>query len=141
MAWVNEMIKCLLVFTVIVLAPQERKEREARVAEGGWTVVTHHKGRKKTTDSESGIVVGSVSQAALEDKLAKKKRKEVGPDFYRFQRREAQRNGMINFSCSFISFFLETTAWVRVKLVAKTIVQASPHFYHAEHSVHQGYLS
>ncbi|KAL3723452.1 hypothetical protein ACJRO7_035609 [Eucalyptus globulus] len=71
---------------------QERKEREARVAEGGWTVVTHHKGRKKTTDSESGIVVGSVSQAALEDKLAKKKRKEVGSDFYRFQRREAQRN-------------------------------------------------
>lgn len=115
-----------LVFTFIVLASQERKEREARVAEGGWTVVTHHKGRKKTTDRESGIVVGSVSQAALEDKLAKKKRKEVGSDFYRFQRREVQRNGMINFSCSLISFFLETTAWVRAKLViAKTILRAS----------------
>ncbi|XP_056170149.1 uncharacterized protein LOC115685614 isoform X2 [Syzygium oleosum] len=80
---------------------QERKEREARVAEGGWTVVTHHKGRKKTTDSESGIVVGSVSQAALEDKLAKKKRKEVGSDFYRFQRREVQRNEIMMLQSKF----------------------------------------
>ncbi|XP_048128784.1 kinesin-like protein KIF21A isoform X2 [Rhodamnia argentea] len=80
---------------------QERKEREARVAEGGWTVVTHHKGRKKTTDSESGIVVGSVSQAALEDKLAKKKRKEVGSDFYRFQRREAQRSEIMMLQSKF----------------------------------------
>ncbi|KAI6700400.1 hypothetical protein NL676_014724 [Syzygium grande] len=80
---------------------QERKEREARVAEGGWTVVTHHKGRKKTTDRESGIVVGSVSQAALEDKLAKKKRKEVGSDFYRFQRREVQRNEIMMLQSKF----------------------------------------
>ncbi|KAK0572916.1 hypothetical protein LWI29_000339 [Acer saccharum] len=71
---------------------QERKEREAQAAEGGWTVVVHHKGRKKTTDSESGIAVGSVAQAVLEDKLAKKKKKDVGLDFYRFQRRESQRN-------------------------------------------------
>ncbi|XP_073100887.1 uncharacterized protein [Elaeis guineensis] len=70
---------------------QERKEREARAAEGGWTVVVHHKGRKKTTDSETGITVGSVAQAAVMDKMAKKK-KEVAVDFYRFQRREAQRN-------------------------------------------------
>ncbi|KAG1358823.1 ribosomal RNA-processing protein 7 [Cocos nucifera] len=70
---------------------QERKEREARVAGGGWTVVVHHKGRKKTTDSETGITVGSVAQAAVMDKMAKKK-KEVAVDFYRFQRREAQRN-------------------------------------------------
>ncbi|XP_052299451.1 uncharacterized protein LOC102608731 isoform X3 [Citrus sinensis] len=71
---------------------QERKEREARAAEGGWTVVVHHKGRKKTTDAESGIAVGSVAQAAVEDKMAKKKKKDVGLDFYRFQRREAKRN-------------------------------------------------
>lgn len=71
---------------------QERKEREALAAEGGWTVVVHHKGRKKTTDAESGIAVGSVAQAAVEDKMAKKKKKEVGLDFYRFQRREAKRN-------------------------------------------------
>lgn len=71
---------------------QEREEREAKAAEGGWTVVVHHKGRKKTTDSESGITVGSVSQAAMEDKMAKKKSKEVGLDFYRFQRREAHRS-------------------------------------------------
>ena len=72
---------------------QERKEREALAAEGGWTVVTHHKGRKKTTDAESGVTVGSVAQAVVEDKVAKKKQKEVGLNFYRFQRKEAQRNG------------------------------------------------
>ncbi|KAK3018707.1 hypothetical protein RJ639_005048, partial [Escallonia herrerae] len=71
-----------------------RKEREARAAEGGWTVVVHNKGRKKTTDTESGIVVGSVAQAAVMDKMDKKKSKEVGLDFYRFQKREAKRNGV-----------------------------------------------
>lgn len=59
-------------------------------------MVVHHKGRKKTTDAESGVTVGSVAQAAVEDKMAKKKHKEVGLNFYRFQRREAQRNGMMN---------------------------------------------
>ena len=57
-------------------------------------MVVHHKGRKKTTDAESGTAVGSVSQAALEDKVAKKKKTEiVGHGFYRFQRRDAQRSG------------------------------------------------
>ncbi|KAG4111765.1 hypothetical protein ERO13_D13G121900v2 [Gossypium hirsutum] len=70
---------------------QERKEKEARLTEGGWILVEHHKGRKKTTDTESGTTVGSVSQAAVEEKLAKKKSKEVF-DFYRFQKREAQRS-------------------------------------------------
>jgi len=83
---------------IIFWSMQERKAKEALAAEGGWTVVQHHKGRKKTTDSESGIVVGSVVQAALENQLAKKKNKEVGQDFYRFQKREAQRNGMTCFS-------------------------------------------
>ncbi|KAJ4707173.1 Ribosomal RNA-processing protein 7 [Melia azedarach] len=80
---------------------QERKEREARAAEGGWTVVVHHKGRKKNTDSESGIVVGSVAQAAVEEKMAKKKKNEVGLDFYRFQRREAQRNEIMMLQSKF----------------------------------------
>ncbi|XP_009764778.1 uncharacterized protein [Nicotiana sylvestris] len=71
---------------------QERKEKEARAAEGGWTVVVHHKGRKKTTDSETGIAVGSVSQTAVMDNMAKKKKNDVGLDFYRFQKREAKRN-------------------------------------------------
>ena len=85
---------------------QERKEREARAAEGGWTVVTHHKGRKKTTDAESGVTVGSVAQAVVEGNLAKKKSKEVGLDFYRFQRKEAQRNGMtsLTYQVSFYCF-------------------------------------
>lgn len=80
---------------------QERIEREARVAEGGFTVVVHHKGRKKTTDSESGVAVGSVAQAAVEHKLAKKKSTEVGQDFYRFQKREAQRNEIISLQSKF----------------------------------------
>lgn len=84
---------------------QERKEREARAAEGGWTVVVHHKGRKKTTDAESGIAVGSVAQAAVEDKMAKKKKKDVGLDFYRFQRREAKRNGITKSYRQFIDYY------------------------------------
>ncbi|KAI5388655.1 uncharacterized protein LOC127106736 isoform X1 [Lathyrus oleraceus] len=74
---------------------EEKKAKEALAAEGGWTVVVQRKGRKKTTDSESGIAVGSVAQAAVEDKLAKKKNKGVGLDFYRFQKREAQRNELM----------------------------------------------
>ncbi|XP_062119914.1 uncharacterized protein LOC133834340 isoform X2 [Humulus lupulus] len=80
---------------------EERKEREARVAEGGWTVVTHHKGRKKTTDAESGITVGSVAQAVADNKLAKKKTNEVGLDFYRFQRKESQRNEIMMLQSKF----------------------------------------
>ncbi|MQM04557.1 hypothetical protein Taro_037361 [Colocasia esculenta] len=80
---------------------QARKEREAQGAEEGWTVVVHHKGRKKTTDSESGIAVGSVPQAAVEDKMAKKKQKELALDFYRFQKREAQRNEVMMLQSKF----------------------------------------
>ncbi|XP_061363464.1 uncharacterized protein LOC133307060 [Gastrolobium bilobum] len=80
---------------------EERKEKETLAAEGGWTVIVHHKGRKKTTDSESGIAVGSVAQAAVENKMAKKKHKEVGLDFYRFQKREAQRNEIMTLQSKF----------------------------------------
>ncbi|KAG0534307.1 hypothetical protein BDA96_04G268500 [Sorghum bicolor] len=68
---------------------KERKEREARAAEDGWTVVVHHKGRKKTTDAETGTAVGSVSLTAMQEKMANKKPKEVDTNFYRFQKREA----------------------------------------------------
>ncbi|MED6120062.1 hypothetical protein PIB30_017511 [Stylosanthes scabra] len=80
---------------------EERKEREERAAEGGWTVVVHHKGRKKTTDAESGVAVGSVAQAAVENKMAKKKNKEVRGDFYRFQKKEAQRNEIMMLQSKF----------------------------------------
>ncbi|OAY60366.1 ribosomal RNA-processing protein 7 homolog A isoform X2 [Manihot esculenta] len=80
---------------------QERKEREARATEDGWTVVVHHKGRKKTTDSESGMTVGSVAPAVAESQLTKKKGKEVGPDFYRFQKREAQRSEILALQSKF----------------------------------------
>ncbi|OMO52690.1 Ribosomal RNA-processing protein 7 [Corchorus olitorius] len=84
---------------------QERKEREARLTEGGWTLVEHHKGRKKTTEAESGTTVGSVSQTAVEGKLAKQKSKEVS-DFYRFQKRQAQKNGMNDLIYRVIVIFL-----------------------------------
>ncbi|KAL2522885.1 uncharacterized protein Fot_26808 [Forsythia ovata] len=80
---------------------QARREREAKAAEGGWTVVVHHKGRKKTSDAESGTVVGSVAQAAVLDKMAKRKNKDAGPDFYRFQRREAHRNEIMMLQSKF----------------------------------------
>lgn len=80
---------------------QARREREAKAAEGGWTVVVHHKGRKKTSDAESGTVVGSVAQAAVLDKMAKKKNKDAGPDFYRFQKREAHRNEIMMLQSKF----------------------------------------
>ncbi|XP_058114985.1 uncharacterized protein LOC131257988 isoform X2 [Magnolia sinica] len=80
---------------------QAKKERESRVAEGGWTVVKHHKGRKKTTDSESGVAVGAVAEAAVLDKMAQKKKKGVALNFYNFQRREAQRNEVMMLQSKF----------------------------------------
>jgi len=98
---------------VLIWRVQERKEREAQAVEGGWTVVKHHKGRKKTTDSESGITVGSVAPAAVENQMTKKKPKEVGLEFYRFQKREAQRSGMMNLSklvyCLFVQYAILTS--------------------------------
>lgn len=80
---------------------QERKEREAQAAEDGWTVVVHHKGRKKTTDAETGTTVGSVASAAVMDKMSKKKGKEIALDFYRFQKREAKRNEVMMLQSKF----------------------------------------
>ncbi|KAK6933798.1 Ribosomal RNA-processing protein 7, C-terminal domain [Dillenia turbinata] len=101
---------------------QARNEKEARIAEGGWTVVVHHKGRKKTTESESGVAVGSVAEAAVLDKMAKKKSKEVGLDFYRFHKKEAQRNGMFMLSrlslSAYVLLSFESLGW-RGNLVNK----------------------
>ncbi|KQK01500.1 DNA ligase 1 isoform X2 [Brachypodium distachyon] len=69
---------------------KEKKEKEEAAAKDGWTVVVHHKGRKKTTEAETGTAVGSVSLASMQEKFSKKKPKEVGQNFYRFQKREAQ---------------------------------------------------
>ncbi|KAM7258682.1 hypothetical protein ACFE04_014423 [Oxalis oulophora] len=87
---------------------QERKEREARDEAEGWTVVSHHKGRKKTTDSESGLTMGAVSLAAAsefreekEKKLMKKKQTEALPEFYRFQRKEAQMSEILSLQSKF----------------------------------------
>lgn len=56
--------------------------------------MVHHKGRKKTTDAETGTAVGSVSLTAMQEKMANKKPKEVDTNFYRFQKREAHLSGM-----------------------------------------------
>lgn len=61
----------------------------------------HQKGRKKTTESESGTAVGA-AHAAVKDRIAKKKNKEVGLDFYRFQKREAHRSGMLIIVINFV---------------------------------------
>lgn len=88
--WWNKTDKLFVPNTYLVISGEER---EARAAEDGWAVV-HHKGRKKTTDAETGIAVGSVSLAAMQHKMAKMKPKEVDMNFYRFQRREAHLSGM-----------------------------------------------
>ncbi|KAG0473458.1 hypothetical protein HPP92_015315 [Vanilla planifolia] len=80
---------------------EERKEREARVAEGGWTVVVHHKGRKKTTDAETGTTVGSVAPASVIGMLSQKKTKEIALDFYKFHKREAKRNEIMMLQSKF----------------------------------------
>ncbi|KAK9105399.1 hypothetical protein Scep_022243 [Stephania cephalantha] len=73
-------------------AQLEEDSEKIRNADDGWVVVEHQKGRKKTTDSKSGITVGSVAQAALLELANKKKHKDVELGFYRNQRKEAQRN-------------------------------------------------
>ncbi len=72
---------------------QAKRDREAAAAEDGWTVVVNKGGRKKNTD-ESGISVGAVDVTAATERAKKKQRKEGILDFYRFQRREARRNGI-----------------------------------------------
>ncbi|GFQ06584.1 ribosomal RNA-processing protein 7 homolog a [Phtheirospermum japonicum] len=46
----------------VVLANKQELREKAQAAEGGWTVVVQHRGRKKTTDAESGVAVGSVAK-------------------------------------------------------------------------------
>ena len=62
----------------------------AAAAEDGWTVVVRHGGRKKT--SGDGVSVGAVAPAVAAAALQAKQAKQES-DFYRFQRREAKRNG------------------------------------------------
>ncbi|XP_074308261.1 uncharacterized protein LOC141643127 [Silene latifolia] len=81
---------------------QAKREKQASLAEDGWTVVVHHKGGKKTTDTESGVAVGSVAEAAVREKLAMKKKKDVGLDFYRFQRKEANRSEIMKLQSKFM---------------------------------------
>ncbi|KAG2710001.1 hypothetical protein I3760_04G005200 [Carya illinoinensis] len=83
-----------------------KKEKLKLLKGAGHLSYIYHKGRKKTTDAESGTTVAFIALAAVEDKMAKKKHEEVGLNFYCFQRREAQRNGMMkSYMESLLSFF------------------------------------
>ncbi|XP_057535679.1 uncharacterized protein LOC130813808 [Amaranthus tricolor] len=86
-----------------------RKEREAKLSEVGWTVVVHRKGGKRTTDPESGVAVGSVAEAAVRDRMDKKKSKDFRLDFYRFQRKEAHRSEVMKLQ----SKFEEDKKWIQ----------------------------
>jgi ribosomal RNA-processing protein 7 len=79
---------------------QAKRDREAAAAEDGWTVVVNKGGRKKNTD-ESGISVGAVDVTAATERAKKKQRKEGILDFYRFQRREARRNEVLELQQKF----------------------------------------
>ncbi|KAK3250008.1 hypothetical protein CYMTET_40592 [Cymbomonas tetramitiformis] len=77
-----------------------KKEAEeaaaAAEANDGWTVVVSKKGRQKTTGG--GIAVGAVAHAktgTIAAKAEEKKSSRVSDDFYRFQRREANRNELL----------------------------------------------
>ncbi|KAJ7527391.1 hypothetical protein O6H91_16G051700 [Diphasiastrum complanatum] len=76
---------------------QAKKEREAAAAnDEGWTLVVNKGGRKKVTDSESGIKVGAVAISKAEKQNEKKKSNEQATlNFYRFQRREGRRNEVL----------------------------------------------
>eukprot|EP00245_Coleochaete_scutata_P007339 TRINITY_DN22551_c0_g1_i1.p1 TRINITY_DN22551_c0_g1~~TRINITY_DN22551_c0_g1_i1.p1 ORF type:complete len:177 (+),score=49.07 TRINITY_DN22551_c0_g1_i1:152-682(+) len=72
---------------------QAKREREAKAAADGWTLVTAKGGRKKSTDA-NGVSVGAVSAAAVEHRA--KKKEEAVVDFYRFQQREQRRNEILD---------------------------------------------
>ena len=80
---------------VRLLLSQKKRDRDAKAAEDdGWTLVVGKGGRKKTTDATSGTAVGAVALEVAQRSAAKaEKKKEAAFDFYRFQHREARRNG------------------------------------------------
>ncbi|KAG6544578.1 hypothetical protein Mapa_014000 [Marchantia paleacea] len=78
-----------------------RLEKMAAAEEEGWTLVVGNKGRKKTTDTESGVRVGAISSLAAEEKSKKQSKKETTDDFYRFQRRDARRNEVLELQKKF----------------------------------------
>ncbi|KAF9587266.1 hypothetical protein IFM89_039513, partial [Coptis chinensis] len=69
-----------------------RKEKEA-LSRRWWMdlAVDKDKGREENYDAESGTTMGSVALVILE-KMGKKKSNDLGLNFYKFQRKEAQRN-------------------------------------------------
>lgn len=76
----------------ITFSHQAAREAAMQSDDDGWTVVTRG-AKNKSTDPDSGITVSAASKAATQEN------KSAGPkpamDFYRFQHREARRNGEI----------------------------------------------
>ena len=65
----------------------------AAAADDGWTVVVRGGGGRKKTVGPGGVTVGAVAPAAAAARAAAAKPLKVDTDFYRFQRRDARRNG------------------------------------------------
>lgn len=81
----------------------------------------HQKGRKKTTESETGTAVGA-AHAAVTDRIAKKKNKEVGLDFYRFQKREARRSGMLIIVINFLQSAYKSRPLYNLHVLAEIVL-------------------
>ncbi len=84
------------------IAEHESAKQEAELAQAaadagddGWTVVGAKKGRHKTTDAEGTTVVGGVAPAVAARKRAAAAPPVTHPDFYRFQKREKQRDEVL----------------------------------------------
>ena len=83
---------------------RQAAEAAARKAEmegdGGWTLVTSHKGRKRSREDATATAVGAVSVGRANKMMKMAKKKEVG-DFYRFQKRDARREELLRLRESF----------------------------------------
>eukprot|EP00897_Mesotaenium_endlicherianum_P005524 jgi/Mesen1/49/ME1099643C05689 len=81
---------------VVVASEKMRRAAEAG-EEDGWTLVVGKAGRKKSTDAATGVAVGAVAPAVAQKLHAQKALQAASAsapfDFYRFQHREARRNG------------------------------------------------
>mmetsp|Transcript_154 Transcript_154/g.393 ORF Transcript_154/g.393 Transcript_154/m.393 type:complete len:257 (-) Transcript_154:112-882(-) len=97
----NEVLRKRLDMWITNWEAEQESKKAAMLAqaeeEEGWTLVTSKKGKNKNA-SATGVVVGSVSKGkanAIGAKEATKVKAQLD-DFYRFQKREANRNVLLS---------------------------------------------